>query len=131
MTTLSVVASLAKGSSREPSGVVMHLLRTLTFFSASFRFNLQAKHVAGADNGPADSLSRNNMSAFFSQVPHASKEASPIPDNLWALLVLEQPDWLSERWRTLFSSFCKTVLPPPHTDATNQASVASCPSVNR
>ena len=79
----------------------MHLLRTLTLFSASFCLTLQAKHVAGATTGSADSLSCNNMSSFFSQAPLASKEASHIPDDLWALLVLEQPDWLSERWRTL------------------------------
>ena len=128
---MSVVASLIKGSSREPSGVVMHLLRTLTFFSASFRFTLQAKHVAGAANGPADSLSRNNMPSFFSQVPLASKEASRIPDDLWALLVLEQPDWLSERWRTLFCSFFRTVSPPPHRGVINLVNAASCPSANK
>ena len=98
---MSVVASITKGSSREPTGIAMHLLRTLTFFAASFGFVLKARHVGGSANGPADSISRNNLSSFFSQVPSASTAATQIPDNLWRLLVLEQPDWLSERWRTL------------------------------
>ena len=74
-------------------------------------------------------VSLADMSAFSSQVPHASKEASSIPDDLWVLLVREQPDWLSKRWRPLICSFCKTVLLPLHTDAINLASVVSCPSV--
>ena len=128
---MSVVASLTKGLSREPSGIFMHLLRTFTFFSTSFGSILQARHVAGADNGTADSISRNILPLFFSQVPLASKEATHNPDDLWALLVLEQPEWISERWRTLFCSFFKTVLLPQLRNATNLASADSCPSVNK
>ena len=59
---MSVVHALKKGSSRDPSGVVMHLPRTLTFFSAIFVFVLRAQHVAGLENGPADAISRDNLS---------------------------------------------------------------------
>ena len=80
---MSVVHVLNKGSSREPSGVVMHSLRTLTFFSAIFGFVLRAQHVAGLDNGPADVISRDNLSLLFSQVPNAAREPTPIPEELW------------------------------------------------
>ena len=110
---MSVVHALNKGSSREPSGVVMHLLRTLTFFSAIFGFVLRAQHVAGLYNGPADAISKDNLSLFFSQVPNAAREPTPIPEELWTLLVREQPDWLSERWKNLFTSFCRRAWPVP------------------
>ena len=126
---MSVVHALNKGSSREPSGVVMHLLRTLTFFSAIFGFVLRAEHVAGSDNGSADSISRNNLPLLFTQVPNASREPTPIPDELWTLLVREQPDWLSERWKVLFTSFCNKVWPVQQGDATSLANADSCPSV--
>ena len=80
---MSVVHALNKGSSRELSGVVMHLLRTLTFFSAIFGFVLRAQHVAGLDIGPADAISRDNLSLLFSQVPNAAREPTPIPEELW------------------------------------------------
>lgn len=128
---MSVVAALNKGSSKEPSGIVMHLLRTLTFFAATFGFVLRAQHVAGTDNGPADCISRGNMSLLFSQVPNVSSEPTLIPDGLWTLLVREQPDWLSERWRSLFTSFCKKAWPTPQRDATNLASADTLPSATK
>ena len=123
---MSVVAAVNKSSSREPSGVVMHLLRTLSFFSAIFGFVLRAQHVAGSANGPADSISRNNLSLLLFQVPNASREPTPLPDDLWTLLVREQPDWLSERWKTLFTSFCKKVWPVPRGDVTSLVNADSC-----
>ena len=35
----------------------MHLLRTLFFFEAHFKFSLQAVHIARKDNNLADDLS--------------------------------------------------------------------------
>ena len=123
---MSVVHALNKGSSREPSGVVMRLLRTLTFFSTIFGFVLRAQHVAGLDHGLADSISRGNMSLLFAQVPNAAKEPTLIPEELWTLLVMEQPDWLSEKWRSLFTSFCKKAWPAPQGSVMKQANVNFC-----
>ena len=108
---MSVVVSANKGSAREPSGIVMHLLRTLSFISAAFGFVITFEHVPGVDNTYADAISRNNVAPLFSQVLGLSPQPSPIPEQLWTLLVLEQPDWLSMRWRTLFSSFSDRVWP--------------------
>ena len=106
---MSVVIATNKGSAREPSGIVMHLLRTLSFISAAFGFMISIEHVLGVDNVLADAISRNNVASLFSQVPDLAHQSSPIPEQLWTLLVLEQPDWLSTRWRTLFSSISDTV----------------------
>ena len=85
-----------------------------------------AQHVAGSANGPADSISRNNLSLLLFQVPNASREPTPLQDDLWTLLVREQPDWLSERWKTLFTSFCKKVWPVPRGDVTSLVNADSC-----
>ena len=98
----SVVQVIKKGSSKEPSGVVMHLLRCLSFFSAYYKFTLATCHVAGIHNTLADGISRNTLSCVYSQVPTLSAEPTPIPIPLWSLLVLERPDWISNRWRSLF-----------------------------
>ena len=63
--------------------------------------------MAGSDSGPADSISRGNMSMLFSHVSNASKQPTLIQDDLWTQLVSEQPNWLSLKWKTLFTSFCK------------------------
>ena len=70
---MAVVQAIRKGSSKEPSGIVMHLLRCLTFFTAIFQFTLTADHLSGIENGPADSISRNKLKLFFTQVPQAEK----------------------------------------------------------
>ena len=65
---LSVVAASKKGSSKEPSGIVMHLLRYLSFFSAHFQFTLSSVHVPGFCNGVADAISQNKLSDLPTQV---------------------------------------------------------------
>ena len=75
----SVVQVIKKGSSKEPRGVVMHLLRCLSFFSAYYKFTLTTCHVAGIHNTIADGISRNILSCVYSQVPTLSAEPTPIP----------------------------------------------------
>ena len=53
---MSVVQVLTKGSSKEPSGLVMHLLQCLSFFSAYYQFSYEPIHIPGA---LADDISRN------------------------------------------------------------------------
>ena len=109
---LSVVCAVNSGTARESSGMVMHLLRTLFFVVSYFGFSLRLKHVPGKENGPADAISRDNCHQFFLQVPTADKEPTPIPAPLWKLVVMERPDWLSNRWRTLFTSSWQQELRP-------------------
>ena len=99
---LSVVVALTKGSSKEPSGIVMHLLRCLSFIAAHFQFHYQAFHVPGTLNTLANNISRDHLHAF-------SSPQCPIPPTLWSLLVLECPDWTSSRWTTLFVDFTRRV----------------------
>lgn len=101
---MSVVECLRKGSSKEPSGIVMHLLRCLSFVSAYFGFTTSACHVAGVNNVLADDISRNHLSDLSSQVPGIQPLPTPIPACLWSLLVGERPDWTSNRWRQLFAN---------------------------
>ena len=98
---MAVVQAIRKGSSKEPSGIVMHLLRCLTFFTAIFQFTLTADHLSGIENGPADSISRNKLNLFFTQVPQAEKSPTVIPDSLWQMLVTHRPDWLSKDWKRM------------------------------
>ena len=101
---MAVVQAIRKGSSKEPSGIVMHLLRCLTFFTAIFQFTLTADHLSGIENGPADSISRNKLKLFFTQVPQAEKSPTVIPDSLWQMLVTHRPDWLSKDWKRMLTN---------------------------
>lgn len=53
----------------------MHLIQLLVFFASYHHFWFYAAHVAGKDNSRADSLSRNNILFFLSQVPSTSPPA--------------------------------------------------------
>ena len=48
---------------------LMYLVRVLVFFASKLGFWFVASHIPGVKNVAADALSRNNLSAFFSQVP--------------------------------------------------------------
>ena len=41
------MAALKEGSSKAPSGIIMHLLRCLSFFSAHFQCPFSSAHVSG------------------------------------------------------------------------------------
>jgi hypothetical protein len=99
---IAVVEVLKKGSSKEPSGTVMHLLRCLSFISAYFQFTYAAFHIPGILNTTADKISRNQPSSLLSQ-------KSTIPTDLWALTVQARPDWTSKEWRRLFMDFIRKV----------------------
>ena len=59
----SVVAAIRGGHCRDPA--MAHMLRCLFFLEASFNLSLSAVHVAGVNNGAADSISRNRLDNFF------------------------------------------------------------------
>ena len=68
-----VVASIHKGSCKDLQ--VMHLLRTLTFFTAYYDIEILEEHIPGVTTTTADHLSRNSMSLFFRLNP----QAHPLP----------------------------------------------------
>ena len=86
----------------------MHLVRTLTFFAAHYRFWFMAEHVWGADNGLADLISRNKENLFLLQVPEASRHPTVTPLPLVDLVAQDMP-WTSTAWIKLFSDI--TQLP--------------------
>ena len=87
--------------SHEPH--LMHLLRLLVFFAATYDFWFKATHIAGSQNTLADALSRDNLSLFLSQGPsQVDPHPLVVPESLMALLALEA-SWTSAPWRELFS----------------------------
>ena len=98
----AVVRVLNKGSAKDPA--LAQLLRCLAFYLAHYDISLSALHVTGASNTAADALSRNDLMTFFESLSQAppSPIPTPIPQEVFQLLVLERPDWTSSRWRQLF-----------------------------
>lgn len=86
---------------------IMHLLRCLHFFLAYHDCTLQAVHVPGVLNVAADAISRNRMQVLRQTVPNAQLQPDQVPQALWKLLVLTQPDWMSVNWKTLLTSYVK------------------------
>lgn len=103
----AVVAILKSGRSKDCR--VMHLMRSLFFFTASFDIQLIGGYIPGSINTAADALSRDNQSSFFSQVPSAKREPTVIPECLLQALVHGQPDWTSLSWTQLLKDFLQRV----------------------
>ena len=83
----------------------MQLLRGLHLFAMEHHLHVTISHIAGTDNGPADSLSRDNVPLFLSQVPQAPPVPETLPNDLLRLfLAPTPPDWLSESWRRQLTS---------------------------
>ncbi len=82
---------------------LMHLLRCLCFLEATFQFQLTACHLPGTHNTLADLLSRNNLPRFYSKVPNANRELTPIPQQLACLLLAREGDWTSPTWTRSFN----------------------------
>ena len=85
---------------------LMHLLRSMFFIAAHWTIHVHATHLPGVENVAADTLSRNNLSTFLQAVPGVTDLPTLIPV---AVVIWEQPDWLSCRWAQLFSGFCRQV----------------------
>lgn len=88
---------------------VMHLLRTLAFIKAKFRFLLVASHIPGKGNDLADVLSRDNLSYFLSNHPQANENPSSLPQELLDLIVVVKPDWTSVSWISLWTAIFEVV----------------------
>ena len=78
---------MGRGWAREERTMVIicHLL----FRAARNGYHLEIRHVPGADNGPADALSRGDGAAFRRRVLGADLQPAPLPTG-WAECVLDQ-----------------------------------------
>ena len=121
---MGAVAVVNSGYSK--AAPVMHLLRCLFFVRARFQFSLQAVHTPGVQNLWADSVSRNNVSLFLSQVPNAEQfRQTVIPRSLAVLLLDQHIDWTSVIWTQQFSNCLQTDWPHPQPRTINQGVSAS------
>ena len=80
---MSVVHVLQKGASKEPMGVVLHLLQCVSFLAAFYHITLTSSHIAGDLNTIADDSSRNKLDSLPAQVPGIQPQPAPIPASLW------------------------------------------------
>ena len=98
----AVVTIINSHYSREDN--LIQLLCCLFFIEAHFQFQLRAIHLPAEQNGEADDLSRNRLSAFHKKVPGANSTPSPIPSSLLRWLLHPRLDWTSPTWTELFIS---------------------------
>ena len=82
--------------------MAMHLLRSLFFWLARTQVTLEAVHIPGSYNGPADSLSGNDPLSFLSQVSYTQESSSVISQAVKELLIGHHPDWMSLIWTALW-----------------------------
>ena len=75
--------------------LLAHMLRSIFFISAKSNFDITAIHTPGRLNIVADAISRNNMSLFHAQVPHAATQPIPISIQIVKGLSSAEPDWSS------------------------------------
>ena len=107
----AVVGCIASWCSREP--LVMHLVRGVALLTMQFSFHFRAVHLPRKENVAADALSRDNLSAFFAQMPQAPQAPTGVPPELGHLFLHQHPDWLSATWRQLFNSFLRQASQTP------------------
>ena len=98
----AVVACLRTRTSKHKG--IMHLLRSLLFIQAHFRFVITPRYIDTHANHLADDLSRNRVSSFRSKVPHTAQTPVPVPAPLVGLLLDPQADWTSPQWCHQFSA---------------------------
>ena len=81
-----------------------HLLCCLAFLTAHYQCELEARHIPGQHNVLADALSRNNVALFRMLHPQAHPSLTALPEQLIRLLIIERPDWTSQRWTELWTA---------------------------
>ena len=97
----AVVAVLLSRTSKDQE--IMHLLRCLFFFEASFNFSVSGAYLPGRLNELADDLSRDRSSSFLQKAPHMQSQPTQVPQLLRDLLLGSKPDWTSPSWIIRFS----------------------------
>jgi len=96
----NLVISINKGSSKDK--LVMHLLRSLSFFVAHFDIYLTASHLPGVINVTADHLSRGNLHQAFCASPGLSSQPAVLPPSAIQLISPKRLDWISPDFPRLF-----------------------------
>ena len=76
----AIVRAWQKKSAKHPHLVA--LFRHLFLVAASANFTIFLQHIPGKENSIADALSRNQINRFFSLVPQANPNPTPLPDGL-------------------------------------------------
>ena len=74
---MGVVGSWGRGWAREAR--TMAVIRQLLFRAACGGYRLVIKHLRGRENGPADALSRGDLSSFRRLMPDAASRPTPLP----------------------------------------------------
>ena len=100
----AAVRSISARSCRDAK--LKHLLHCLFFIEACCQFELVARYVLGIDNDLADDLSRNWLASFLSKVPQACQEPTPIPPQLFQVLLDPSLDWTSPAQLDAVVQFC-------------------------
>ena len=98
----AVVHIINAGSSKDKDA--MHLRRCLAFITAKYEINMIACHIQGVHNSLADAISRNKAHDFLLNWPQALPSPSPILSELLDLIIIEKPDWRSQRWIELWKA---------------------------
>ena len=106
---LGLVAAITKGSSKDKT--VMHLLRSLRLFAATFDIHIVTEHIAGTNNCRADMLSRNNITQFLLSNPQAHPLPTLLPQSLLCIISPQGPDWTSSSFRQCFTDTITMVSP--------------------
>ena len=88
----AAVAAVRGGYCKDPD--MARMLRCLFFLEAHY---VVAVHVPGVNNEAADSVSRNNLSMFFSLIPQAYHQPSPASRAVVDLLTHKHP-WTDVDW---------------------------------
>ena len=96
-------------SGRSDKELAMHLVRTLSFYTAYYELVVVAEHVAGRQNEAVGAISRDCLTLFRHLIPQANLEPSSVPQGL---LVTVRPDWTSNEWRRRFSASFRRDSPP-------------------
>ena len=91
----AAVAAVRGGYCKDPDMAPM--LWCLFFLEAHYDLTVVAVHVPGVNNEAADSVSRNNLSMFFSPIPQADPQQSPAPRAVVDLLTQRHP-WTDVDW---------------------------------
>ena len=98
----AVVSVVNSGVCRDKE--IAHLMRCLFFIEAHFDFSLVAKHVPGVSNIEADTISRDDLRAFFASNPQAHPLPTAVNSAFLRCLMEVEPNWMSADWISWFSS---------------------------
>ena len=121
----NLVIAIHKGLSKDK--LVMHLLRSLSFFVAHFDIYITASHLPGVINVTADHLSCGYMCQAFEVTPTLTQHPAIIPSAAFRLISPHTLDWISLGFlqfsNKLYHAFIKTLILIVYIHVTN---VSSC-----